>query len=87
MPGVLLEESLGDPVKELVNRFHGPQEASNRQVTSWAHLKHAQQNGHNIGIQKKNGFQALFIFHLFNQSPISLENRFGLDLGTASPML
>ena len=32
MPGVLLEESLGDPVKELVNRFFGPQEAANRQV-------------------------------------------------------
>ncbi len=32
MPGILLEESLGDPVKELVNRFHGPQEAANRQV-------------------------------------------------------
>ena len=74
MPGVLLEESLGDPVKELVNRFHGPQEASNRQVTGWTHLEHVQQNGHNIGIQKNNHFQAIFMFHLYNKSPIHFGN-------------
>ena len=35
-------------------------------------------------IQKKNDFQVLFMSHWCNQSPIYLENWFGLDLGTAS---
>ena len=37
--------------------------------------------------ERKLNFQALSMFHLHIKSPISLENRFGLDLGTRSSML
>ena len=37
-----------------------------------------------MGIQMKHYFQALFMFLSHIKSPISLENRFELDLGTPS---
>ena len=37
-----------------------------------------------LGVQTISHFQVLFMFHLHNQSPIYLENRFIIDLGITS---
>ena len=48
---------------------------------------HVEESGLNFSISTKHYFHALFMFHLHIKSPISLENRFQLDLGTTSSML
>ena len=45
------------------------------------------QNGHNLGIKMKDYFQALFLFLLSGKSPISLDNRFGLDLSVINAVV
>ena len=57
------------------------------QALQWSDGKWVDEHldGHKVGIQEKNHLQELFVFHLYNQSPIYLEYRFGL--GTPSSML